>query len=350
MAGTAQSAEPISCDAQSYRAPAWLPGGHAQTIYASVCAPRPSIRYRRAEWETPDGDFIELDWVDGPARTPRVVLFHGLEGGSGSHYAASLMSAVKARGWRGIVPHFRGCGGRANRLPRAYHSGDLHEIHWILERMCAQEPSSPCLPVGVSLGGNALLKWLAACGSDARALVPAAAVVSAPVDLQAAGHGLGRGFNRLYTWHFLRTLKAKSLHKAGQFPGLYDMSKVARARNLYEFDNLVTAPLHGFRDADDYWTRASSKHELRQIALPTLLVHALNDPFLPARFLPRPHEVSPQVLLEYPSEGGHAGFVTGPFPGRLDWLPNRVLQFFGSRLASSGALHQPPGSSVLSHK
>ena len=322
----------MNWEAATYRPPAWLPGGHAQTIYASLGVPRPRVDYRRTEWETPDGDFIEVDAIDGPPDSPRVVLFHGLEGSSGSHYAESLMSTLHKHGWRGIVPHFRGCGGRPNRLPRAYHSGDLHEIDWILQRLAAQEPASPCLPVGVSLGGNALLKWLAARGSEVPGCVRAAAVVSAPVDLQAAGHGLGRGFNRLYTWHFLRTLKAKSAHKAGQFPGLFDIRKVARARNLYDFDNLVTAPLHGFRDADDYWTRASSKGDLLRIVLPTLLIHARNDPFLPEQFLPQAHEVSPHVMLEYPLAGGHAGFVTGPFPGRLDWLPNRLLQFFASRL------------------
>jgi predicted alpha/beta-fold hydrolase len=316
----------------AYRPPLWLPGGHAQTIYAAVLAPRPAIAYRRSEWETPDGDFIELDWVDGSQEAPLMVLFHGLEGSSGSHYAASVMHWARARGWRGVVPHFRGCGGRANRLARAYHSGDYQEIDWILERIAAENAEAARFALGVSLGGNALLKWLAARGASAARAVRATVVVSAPVDLHVAGHGLGRGINRLYTWHFLSTLKPKSVQKAARFPDLYDVAKVARARNLHQFDNIVTAPLHGFKDADDYWTRASSKGDLHRVQVPTLLIHARNDPFLPGGHLPLAHDVSPSVTLEYSAGGGHAGFVTGPFPGRLDWLPKRALAFFESCL------------------
>ena len=330
-----------------YRAPGWLQGGHAQTIYAAMLIPRPRVDYRRTQWDAPDGDFIELDWVDGPADAPLVVLFHGLEGSSRSHYAQSLMHHVRVHGWRGVVPHFRGCGGRPNRLPRAYHSGDLHEVHWILERMAVQAGAAPCFAVGVSLGGNALLKWLAAQGAVARTWLHAAAAVSAPVDLQVAGHGLGRGFNRFYTWHFLQSLKPKSLQKLRRYPGLYDARKVARARNLYEFDELVTAPLHGFASADDYWTRASSKPELHRIELPTLLVHARDDPFLPGSHLPRPHEVSPHVTLEYPDGGGHAAFVTGAFPGRLEWLPHRLLEFFESCLARADADSEQPAQANM---
>jgi hypothetical protein len=332
---------------KQYQAPGWLPGRHAQTIYGALLAPRAQVEYRRTQWDTPDGDFIELDWVDGPAQAPLVVLFHGLEGSSRSHYALSLMHEVRARGWRGVVAHFRGCGGRPNRLPRAYHSGDFREVHWILERFAAQSAAAPRFAVGVSLGGNALLKWLAAAGSAAANFVHAAAAVSAPVDLQVAGHGLGRGFNRIYTWHFLRLLKPKSLEKLSRYPGLYDARKVQRARDLYQFDDLVTAPLHGFASVDDYWTRASSKPDLHRVQLPTLLVHARNDPFLSGRSLPRSDEVSPHVRLEYHDAGGHAAFVTGPFPGRLDWLPKQLLAFFDSRLSGIGADARRPASANM---
>lgn len=315
----------------AYRAPFWLPGGHAQTIYASLAAPRPRVGYRRLEWETPDGDFVELDWVDGPPDAPLVVLFHGLEGSSASHYAASVMHAVQRRGWRGVVPHFRGCSGRPNRLARAYHSGDYAEIDWMLERLAREDTGDTRFVAGVSLGGNALLKWLAARGREAGAIVQRAAAVSAPIDLRVAGHGLGHGVNRIYTWHFLSTLKPKSVQKAQRFPGIYDPSTVLRARDLYEFDNLVTAPLHGFRDADDYWTRASSIDELHRVSLPTLMLNARNDPFLPGRYLPLQADVSSSITLDYPDEGGHVGFVTGPFPGRLDWLPRRLLDHFTAR-------------------
>jgi predicted alpha/beta-fold hydrolase len=307
-------------------------GGHAQTIYAALLAPRPRVTYRRVEWQTPDGDFIELDWIDAPTAAPLVVLFHGLEGSSASHYATSLMSELLQRKWRGVVVNFRGCAGRPNRLARAYHSGDFDEIDWILRRIADENGSEHRFAIGVSLGGNALLKWLAVRGAKASRHISSAVVVSAPVDLQAAGHGLGRGVNRLYTWHFLRTLKRKSIEKWRRFPGIYDVARVKRARNLFEFDNLVTAPLHGFKDATDYWTRASSKDDLRRIALPTLLIHARNDPFLPGHHLPGLEEVSPCLVLDYPDTGGHVGFVTGAFPGRLDWLPKRILRFFDEQL------------------
>ena len=310
-----------------YRAPRWLPGGHLQTIYPFFFRRLPAPLLRRERWDSPDGDFIDIDWLDGAADQPLVVLFHGLEGCSRSHYARALLRAAQRRSWRAAVPHFRGCGGSPNRLPRAYHSGDYPEIDWILRRMAARSPQGLRFAVGVSLGGNALLKWLAHAGSRAQSIVDRAAAVSAPIDLSIAGHLLGRGFNRVYTWHFLRSLKRKSLAKLQRFPGIYDARAVAGARNLYEFDNLVTAPLHGFRDAGDYWTRASSAPDLESIRVPTLIVHARNDPFLPGRHLPGPAEVGPCVQLEYPDHGGHVGFVSGPFPGNLEWLPRRVLAF-----------------------
>ncbi len=316
-----------------YRAPWWLPGGHLQTIYPYFLLKRRPQPYRRERWETPDGDFIDLDWTDsGVDRTPRVALFHGLEGGSASHYATALMGEVARRRWRGVVIHFRGCSGEPNRLPRAYHSGDADEIGWILRRLRALDPSSPMFAAGVSLGGNALLKWLGREQASAGAIVDAAAAVSAPVDLMTAGDLLGSGLNRLYGNHFLRTLKRKGLEKLERFPALYDADVVRNARTLRDFDNVVTAPLHGFRDTDDYWTRASSKPDLRKIAVPTLIVHARNDPFLPGRHLPAASEVSASVTLDYPDGGGHTGFASGPFPGNLDWLPGRLLDFFREKI------------------
>lgn len=312
-----------------YHAPKWLPGGHAQTIYPLLIRP-PLPNYRRERWETPDGDFIDLDWVESPPRAPLVVLFHGLEGSSASHYAVSLMRAVGLRGWGGVVVHFRGCSGEPNRLPRAYHSGDSEEVDWTLRRLREQFPARPIFAAGVSLGGNALLKWLGERESAASAAITAAAAVCAPVDLTACGHQLGRGFNRVYTRRFLETLLPNAADKLIRYPGLLDARRLAGVRNLYEFDDVVTAPLHGFRDADDYWARASAKPWLAAIRVPTLELHARNDPFLPAHALPRRDEVSAAVTLEIPAEGGHVGFVTGSLPGRLDWLPQRLLHYFGN--------------------
>ena len=327
-------------DLPPYSAPAWLRGGHAQTIHAATWAPRPKVKYWRDRWETPDFDFIDLDWVDNPEHelkldqpdeTPLIVLFHGLEGSSNSHYARALMHAVDANGGRGVVVHFRGCGGEVNRLPRAYHSGDSAEIDWILRRFRSTR-SGPIFVAGVSLGGNALLKWLGEQGAAAREIVTRAAAISAPVDLAAAGDALGRGFNRIYSHNFLRSMKAKTLLKMKRYQALCDMRRMRAARSLREFDDAVTAPLHGFDGVDDYYARASSKPYLASIAVPTLMVNARNDPFLPERFLPTPQEVSDYVQLEMPEHGGHVGFISGRFPGNIEWLTQRVLRFFAAAL------------------
>lgn len=316
----------------AYRAPAWLPGGHLQTLYSNLFIRVPPVAYRRERLELPDGDFLDFDWVDGQAGAPVVVLFHGLEGGADSAYARDLMTHARMRGWHGVVAHFRGCSGEDNRLPRAYFAGDSVEIGRMLRHVKSLHARVPVHAVGVSLGGNALLKWLGEQGIAANTLIERAASVSAPLDLVAAGRALDRGFNRrVYTAHFLVTLKQKALRKTAQFPGVLDAKAIAAATTFREFDTLVTARLHGFRDADDYWLKASSKPLLRAIAVPTLVLNARNDPFLPAWALPSPDEVSPAVMLEQPAAGGHVAFPCGPFPGRLDWLPRRLMQHFNTQ-------------------
>ncbi|MFL6672724.1 MAG: YheT family hydrolase [Massilia sp.] len=307
-----------------YRAPAWLPSGHLQTIYPAIGIRKPAVAYRRERWTAADGDFIDVDFVDGEPGKPLVVLFHGLEGSSDSHYARSLMAALAARGWSGAVPHFRGCSGEPNRAPRFYHSGDAHEIDWIVRRLRQRAPGK-FYAAGVSLGGNALLRWLGEAQHQA-GIVDAACSVSAPLDLARGGESLSSGFNMLYTRMFLQTLKPKCLAKLEHYPGLFDRDALLASRDLYAFDNVVTAPLHGYRDTDDYWDRASAKHILHDITVPTLVLNARNDPFLPGRHLPG--SASDAVRLEYPEQGGHVGFVVGPLPGRIDWLPQRLLHFF----------------------
>ena len=309
-----------------YAAPSWLPGGHLQTIYPATCIAKPKVAYRRERWPTPDGDFIDIDFIDGKPDRPFIVLFHGLEGSSDSHYARSLMARVAALGWSGAVPHFRGCSGELNHAPRFYHSGDANEVDWIVRRLVGErkKPGAKFYVAGVSLGGNALLRWLGESQHQAE-IVDAACAISAPLDLAGGGAALSRGLNMIYTRVFLQTLKPKCLQKLKQFPGLFDRDIMLRARNLYEFDNIVTAPLHGYRDTDDYWHRASAKHVLSDITVPTLVLNAKNDPFLPAHHLPR--TASPTVTLEYPEHGGHVGFAVGGPPGRIDWLPQRMLNF-----------------------
>ena len=332
--------------APTYRAPFWLPGAHVQTIVPALFSRLPLPAYRRERWDTPDGDFIELDWVDAPAgataraavrttasassNAPLFVLFHGLEGSSGSHYARALAAAAHARGWHAVIPHFRSCSGPMNLMPRFYHLADAAEVDWVLHRLATRH-AGPLVAAGVSLGGNVLLHWLAQQREDAK-IVRAAAAISAPLDVHAGGRMLASGFGMIYTRSFLKTLKVKALQKLEQYPGLFDAQAVLATRNMYEFDDVVTAPLHGFQSAHDYWTQATVRPKLGEIAVPTLLINARNDPFLPGEVLPARHEVSAAVELEQPAGGGHVGFMTGPFPGRSDWLAQRVTHYLSPHL------------------
>lgn len=293
-----------------------------QTIFAAL-APAPSIAWQRERWETPDGDFIDLDWAGRDANPggPLMALFHGLEGSSASPYARAIAARALATGWRCVVPHFRGCSGELNRLPRAYHSGDSAEIGWILDRLQARHA------VGISLGGNALLKLLGEQGAQAK--LAKAAAISAPLDLAAAGRSLDRGLNRaIYTRMFLRTLKKKTFEKMEKKLISIDARRLKNARTFWEFDDTVTAPLHGFLGADDYWARSSSGPWLSRIRVPVLVLNARNDPFMPEAALEAIGKVQampPNVVLEFPRTGGHAGF-----PGRDHWLARRVLEFFSN--------------------
>ena len=313
-----------------YRSPFWLPGRHAQTIYPYLFCRRKPPAYRRERVELPDGDFVDIDWVDGSAIAPMIILFHGLEGSSRSPYATAILGAAAARGWRGAVPHWRGCSGEPNRLARAYHSGDYGDLEAMIAAVRDRVGAAPLLAVGVSLGGNVLLNWLGRETQKSRAWLKAAASVSAPIDLVASGTALDRGLNRIYARNFLKTLVPRALEKLRRFPGLYSEEKLRRVSTIHDFDDLVTAPLHGFADVMDYWTRASSKPWLREIVLPTLVLNARNDPFVPGDSLPRPSDVSPAVTLEQPRTGGHVGFVSGGFPGNLDGLTSRLLNFLAA--------------------
>ena len=346
----------------NYVAPYWLPGGNLQTIWPALYARRvwgaPPM-YRRERWNTPDADFIDVDWLEesaptlvtactalppegaglawgGPARRPDVpltpapdartllVLFHGLEGSSASHYAQAFADFARDHGMAYAVPHFRGCSGELNLGPRAYHSGDHVEIGWVLQRF-RQMHAGPIVVVGVSLGGNALLRWAQEMGASAGKVAAAVAAVSSPVDLAAGGRAIGRGFNRLvYTRMFLNTMKPKALRKLAQHPGLFDRDALLQAKDLYDFDNVFTAPLHGFRNTQDYWLRASAKPRLRQIRIPALVVNALNDPFVPAWSLPTTAEVGSHVTLWQPAHGGHVGFTHGRPPGHVRGMPDAV--------------------------
>lgn len=309
--------------------PWWLPGGNLQTIWPALMARRyegPAPRYRRERWHTPDGDFVDLDFAEGagPGDGVLLVLFHGLEGSSRSHYAEAFAHWARSRGLAYVVPHFRGCSGEINLGPRAYHSGDHAEVDWILRRLRSAH-RGPLLAVGVSLGGNALLRWAGEHGHAASALADAVAAVCSPLDLAAGGAAIGRGFNRLvYTTMFMRTLRPKALAKLAQHPGLFDRQALLAARDLYEFDNIFTAPLHGFKDTEDYWRRASAKPHLASIRIPALALNARNDPFVPASSLPQAAAVGSHVTLWQPQTGGHVGFPSGRWPGHVLAMPEAV--------------------------
>lgn len=326
----------------NYAAPWWLPGGNLQTIWPALYAKRvfgPHPEYRRERWTTPDQDFIDVDWlVNGhaPDEAPLLVLFHGLEGTSRSQYAEAFADYAQTQGMRFAVPHFRGCSGELNLAPRAYHSGDYEEIGWILQRFRAQH-RGPIIAVGVSLGGNALARWAEEMGDAAASVASAVAAVCSPIDLAAGGYAIGRGFNRLvYTRMFLNTMKPKALLKLAQHPGLFDRQALENARDLYEFDNIFTAPLHGFKNTEDYWARASAKPQLARIRIPALVVNARNDPFVPAWSLPRQNEVGDYVALWQPAHGGHVGFPQGRIPGHVRTMPDEVGSWLVQHLPAKG--------------
>lgn len=327
-----------------YKAPYWQTGGHVQTIWPALYGPygrhtrnTARLHYRRERWVTPDQhDFIDVDWLTAKPGQPLLVLFHGLEGCAQSHYALAFADFARHQGLGFVVPHFRGCGGDINLAPRAYHSGDFEEIGWVLQRLNQSHPG-PLLVVGVSLGGNALLRWAQEMGEQAATGVAALASICAPLDLTASGHAMGRGLNRqIYTRMFMNSMRPKALRKLVQHPGLFDERAMLAARDLYDFDNVFTAPLHGFKNTLDYWKRASAKPTMAHIRLPSLVINALNDPFVPARSLPSAAQVGRFVKLWQPQAGGHVGFGIA----RRDspqTVPEQVCQWLLSHLSARTA-------------
>ncbi|MEK8048391.1 YheT family hydrolase [Ideonella margarita] len=316
---------------QHFRAPAWLPTGHVQTIWPALMGRRtrgPTPVFLRERWHTPDGDFIDVDLRPAPdANAPWLVMFHGLEGSSASHYSQAFAEQAQSLGWSFAIPHFRGCSGELNLAPRAYHSGDFEEIGWILTRLRART-RQPLMAAGVSLGGNALLRWAQEAGDSAAAVASGVAAICSPIDLARSGEAIGRGFSRqIYTRMFLRSMKPKALAKLDQHPGLFSRERLMAAQDLYEFDNIFTAPLHGFRDTEDYWARASAKPHLASLRIPGLVLNALNDPFVPASSLPVQSDVGSHVTLWQPPHGGHVGFPAGRFPGHVWHMPQAVCHW-----------------------
>lgn len=295
----------------------------------------PPLSLQRERWGTPDNDFLDLDFFEPhPAAIrseafPTVLLLHGLEGSSRAKYILGMFEKIHSNGWRGIALNFRSCSGEINRQKRFYHSGETGDLDWVVRRLIERYPESPLFLIGFSLGGNVLLKWMGERGKNVPTQILAAVAISVPFDLAIAARSLDRGISRIYGYVFLKTLKPKAIVKAEQYPGIIDVKRVSRIKSFAEFDDHVTAPFHGFKNALDYWTKSSSKHFLSDIQTPTLLINAGNDPFLPATYIPEEAAKQSKWLVgEFPRSGGHVGFVEGNWPlSPTYWIESRAVAF-----------------------
>jgi predicted alpha/beta-fold hydrolase len=299
------------------------------TVLGPLFRPPPEVATERERWELEDGDFVDVDRLQGPRDAPLLLALHGLEGSSSAHYLRGLLACARDRGWRALALNFRTCSGSVNRLLRSYHSGETGDFGELLQR--ARRESDRIVVAGCSLGGNVLVKWLGEQGDAAFREIRAAAALSVPFDLAACSRTLdGPGlWQRIYRTRFLRSLKKKALEKLLIFPGAYDAERVRRAGTLLEFDEAVTAAVHGFASAADYYARSSSGPFVQNVRVPLLLLSAEDDPFIPASSIPR--AVPPNVTLEVWPHGGHLGFVEGPI-----WAP----RFYAERRATGFlALH-----------
>lgn len=346
----------------AFRPPWWCRHRHLQTVWGPLFR-RGRLQLQRERFITRDGDFVDLDWFpalpdaspaaavdprapEAGARVPLVLVLHGLEGSSRSHYVTGVLREAAALGWRGVVLNFRSCSGELNRLPRFYHSGDTGDLDAVVEHLVAREPACVLGAVGISLGGNVLLKWLGERGASAPPALRAAVAVSVPYDLVACARTMDRGFQRaVYTARFLQTMRQKVREKARRYPHFVDVQAVRRARTFAEYDRAMTAPVHGFRDEMDYWRRASSLPYLAAIRRPSLLISSLDDPFVPADSLPDARTLPADVRLEIVGRGGHAGFIEGRWPWRVgSWAERRALEFLAARLAGLAGGQAPTGS------
>lgn len=314
----------------------WLPNPHFQTIWGKFLRRAPVQPTALERVDTPDGDFLDLHHLSGPEDAPILVLLHGLEGGIHSHYIQGLLGDAKSRGWKATVIIFRSCGPEMNRTRRSYHSGETTDLELVISHLVRRYPSSPLLLAGASLGGNVLLKYLGEQGRGIRQNVKGAVAVSVPFDLGRASRHIGKGFARIYQRHFLRSLRRKAQTKIDRYPDMLPREHVARAATLFDFDDVFTAPVHGFAGADDYYGQSSSLRFIDQISINTLLLSAADDPFLPAQVLDEVREVAQRnacIRLEFTDHGGHVGFVGGRSPlSSTYYLETRTGDFLAQQL------------------
>jgi predicted alpha/beta-fold hydrolase len=329
----------------TFRAAWWLPGPHLPTIYGKFFREVPAVPSIKERWDTPDGDLLTLHRLAGQPDAPRLVILHGLEGGAHATYARAFLYEAHRRGWGADLIVFRTCDEPVNRVRRSYHSGETTDLAFVVDRLLREHPGQPIVLAGVSLGGNVLCKWLGEHGDAIPAEVRAAGAVSVPFDLGRASRHIDSGFSRVYSKYFLTSLIAKTVAKAERFPDLIDVERVRRARTLWDFDDAATGPMHGFRDAQDYYTRCSSIGFLPGIRRPTLLLSSFDDPFMPRTLLDDVHQISspnPWITREFTERGGHVGFIGGSHPkGASYYAEARVVQWLADQLAESSEATVP---------
>lgn len=313
-----------------FRPASGLSNRHLQTLLPALgVVPTPTPPLRREILATPDGDTLALDWLDNrPAdpASPLLLILHGLEGSSRSSYARCLLDAARCEAWRAVVVHFRDCGDHRNQLTRRYHAGETGDVEFVSEQLSRRFPNSPLLAAGFSLGGNVLLKHLGEQRDKGR--IRAAVAVSVPFELQQASEAISNGFSKFYQWHLMRNMKKALRRKFRRDNAPFDYDAAMQTTTFETFDDLVTAPLHGFDGKDDYYRRCSSRQFLGQIETPTLILHAIDDPFMNTQMIPAREELADSVTLELSANGGHVGFIDGDRPWRLGyWLPGRIMRF-----------------------
>ncbi|ROP56457.1 hypothetical protein EDF81_4014 [Enterobacter sp. BIGb0383] len=314
-------------DSQAFRPMVGLRNRHLQTMLPRILRRRLQFTPHWQRLELPDDDFVDLAWSEDPQQAkhkPRLVVFHGLEGSLHSPYAHGLIQAASERGWLGVVMHFRGCSGEPNRQKRIYHSGETEDGTWFLHWLKRELGEAPTAAVGYSLGGNMLACLLAKTGHDAP--LDAAVIVSAPFLLEACSYHMEKGFSRVYQRYLLNLLKANATRKLKAWPGTLpiDLPQLKKVRRLREFDDLITARIHGFSDAIDYYRRCSALPLLNQIAKPTLIIHAKDDPFMDSQVIPDVTTLPPHVEYQLTEHGGHVGFVGGTLRRPKMWLETRI--------------------------
>jgi len=314
----------------------WLKHRHLQTVFPSLpWAWTKRMPLRRQVLNLPDGDVTAVDWLaeadELPKSAPLLVVLHGLEGSAESSYARMIMHAARAYGWRPCVLHSRDCGDYRNRLPRRYHAGETGDIRYFLQSCQEQGQTGPMFAVGYSLGGNVLLKYLGESGSESRLVAAGAACV--PLNLYKCSEALNIGFSKIYQHYLLNHMKNSVRRKFDEYTAAFDWDRAMSAETFAEFDDVVTAPLHGFAGMNDYYDKCSSAQFLKDIARPTLIVNSLDDPFMTPGVIPERDAISQHVSLEIANAGGHVGFVEGGTPWRPEYyLPRRLLGFLKEHL------------------